>query len=160
MWNDGNGLHLSVSGITESSESRRATALARAVRGWILYDDSWPLQKALVRPDVTYLGVPLARMCVEKFAGSRERILMLADAADEYPPTDALNCVYVADCDAAFARAVKAGAEVMQPLEDKFYGDRAGSVRDPFGQRWSIMTHKEDVPPDEMQRRMAKFMGG
>jgi 2-oxoglutarate ferredoxin oxidoreductase subunit alpha len=44
--------------------------------GWILYDDSWPLQKALIRPDVTYLGVPLARMCVEMFAGSRERILM------------------------------------------------------------------------------------
>ena len=44
--------------------------------GWILYDDSWPLQKALMRPDVTYLGVPLAKMCVEKFAGSRERILM------------------------------------------------------------------------------------
>jgi 2-oxoglutarate/2-oxoacid ferredoxin oxidoreductase subunit alpha len=44
--------------------------------GWILYDDSWPLQKALLRPDVTYLGVPLARMCVETFKGSRERILM------------------------------------------------------------------------------------
>jgi 2-oxoglutarate ferredoxin oxidoreductase subunit alpha len=44
--------------------------------GWILYDDSWPLAKALIRPDVTYLGVPLAHMCVEKFKGSRERILM------------------------------------------------------------------------------------
>jgi 2-oxoglutarate ferredoxin oxidoreductase subunit alpha len=44
--------------------------------GWILYDDSWPLQKSLIRPDVTYLGVPLARMCTEKFKGARERILM------------------------------------------------------------------------------------
>ncbi|MSR35737.1 MAG: 2-oxoacid:acceptor oxidoreductase subunit alpha [Gemmatimonadetes bacterium] len=44
--------------------------------GWILYDDSWPLAKALIRPDVTYLGVPLARMCVDRFKGSRERILM------------------------------------------------------------------------------------
>jgi 2-oxoglutarate/2-oxoacid ferredoxin oxidoreductase subunit alpha len=44
--------------------------------GWILYDDSWPLAKSLMRPDVTYLGVPLAKLCVEKFAGSRERILM------------------------------------------------------------------------------------
>ncbi len=44
--------------------------------GWILYDDSWPLSKSLIREDVTYLGVPLARMCVEKFAGARERILM------------------------------------------------------------------------------------
>ena len=44
--------------------------------GWILYDDSWPLSKALMRPDVTYLGVPLARLCVDTFAGSRERVLM------------------------------------------------------------------------------------
>src|SRR6187431_851200 len=44
--------------------------------GWILYDDSWPLPKALIRPDVTYLGVPLARICTEKFKGARERILM------------------------------------------------------------------------------------
>lgn len=44
--------------------------------GWILYDDSWPLAKSLIRPDVTYIGAPLARMCVEKFAGARERILM------------------------------------------------------------------------------------
>lgn len=44
--------------------------------GWILYDDSWPLSKTLVRPDVTYLGVPLAHLCVEKFAGARERVLM------------------------------------------------------------------------------------
>jgi hypothetical protein len=45
------------------------------------------------------------------------------------------------------------------PRPDKSYGDRAGSVLDPFGQRWSIMTHKEDVSPEEMQRRMAKIGG-
>jgi PhnB protein len=89
-----------------------------------------------------------------------DRILMLADGVAEWPATSALIAVYVADCDAVFARAVAAGAEVVQPLEDKFYGDRAATVRDPFGQRWSIMTHKEDVPPEEMQRRVAKLMGG
>ena len=86
-----------------------------------------------------------------------DSILMLADGAPEWPPTSALICLYVEDCDAVFARAVEAGAEVIEPLSDKFYGDRAGSVRDPFNQRWSIMTHKEDLTPDEIQQRMAKM---
>lgn len=48
---------------------------------------------------------------------------------------------------------------VIEQLSDKFYGDRAGSVLDPFGQRWSIMTHKEDISPEEMQRRMTAAGG-
>ncbi len=88
-----------------------------------------------------------------------DSIVMLASGGAEWPGTSALTCLYVEDCDAVFARAVEAGATVIEPLADKFYGDRAGSVRDPFGQRWSIMTHKEDLTPEEMQARMAK-MGG
>jgi PhnB protein len=88
-----------------------------------------------------------------------DSILMLASGGEQWPPTSALTCVYVEDCDAIFQRAIDAGAKVLEPLSDKFYGDRAGSVLDPFGQRWSIMTHKEDVSPEEMERRMAK-MGG
>jgi PhnB protein len=88
-----------------------------------------------------------------------DSILMLASGGEQWPATSALTCVYVEDCDAVFQRAVDAGAKVLEPLTDKFYGDRAGSVLDPFGQRWSIMTHKEDVSPEEMQRRMAA-MGG
>ena len=61
--------------------------------------------------------------------------------------------VYVDDVDATYERAVGAGAEVLQPLENKFYGDRSGQVRDPFGHIWSIATHVEDVPPDEMAKR-------
>ena len=68
--------------------------------------------------------------------------------------------VYVKDCDATFAKAVAAGATVKEPLTDKFYGDRNGRVVSPFGNEWSIGTHKEDVSPKEMERRMAEMMKG
>jgi PhnB protein len=88
-------------------------------------------------------------------------VLMLASGGEQWPATSSLTCLYVEDCDAVFQRAVDAGATVLEPLSDKFYGDRAGSVLDPFGQRWSIMTHKEDVSLKEMERRMAQTqMGG
>ena len=65
--------------------------------------------------------------------------------------------IYVEDADAAFARAVAAGATVERPVEDQFYGDRNGAIVDPFGHRWTISTHVEDVPEDEMTRRMEAF---
>ena len=61
--------------------------------------------------------------------------------------------IYVNDCDAIFARAVEAGAKVERPLQDQFYGDRSGTVVDPFGHKWTIATHVEDIPPEEMGRR-------
>jgi PhnB protein len=66
--------------------------------------------------------------------------------------------VYVADCDALFRQAVAAGAKVVKPLTDMFWGDRYGQVRDPFGHVWSIATHKEDLSPDEMARRSDEAM--
>ena len=63
--------------------------------------------------------------------------------------------LYVDDVDATFAQAVAAGAAVRRPLADQFYGDRVGTLVDPFGHVWSIATHREDVSADEMQRRMA-----
>jgi PhnB protein len=69
-------------------------------------------------------------------------------------------CVYVEDCDAVFNRAVEAGGQVRRPLTNQFYGDRSGTVEDPFGQVWTISTHVEDVPPDEMKRRMEAFAKG
>ncbi|TWI04619.1 PhnB protein [Luteimonas cucumeris] len=61
--------------------------------------------------------------------------------------------IYADDADAAVERAVKAGAKVVQPVEDQFWGDRMGTVVDPFGHKWMLGTHKEDVSPEEMQRR-------
>jgi PhnB protein len=65
--------------------------------------------------------------------------------------------IYSEDVDAAFDRAIAAGATVERPPEDQFWGDRMGSLVDPFGHSWSIATHVEDVPGDEMQRRMEAF---
>ena len=67
-------------------------------------------------------------------------------------------CIYVEDCDAVFAKALAAGATVMKPMADQFYGDRSGTVIDPFGHAWTIATHKEDVSLDEMKARMAAMM--
>ena len=67
--------------------------------------------------------------------------------------------IYVEDADASFDRALKAGAKALRPVEDQFYGDRSGQLEDPFGHRWSVASHVEDVPPDEMAKRAAA-MGG
>lgn len=65
--------------------------------------------------------------------------------------------LYVKDVDAAFQRAVEAGAQVKMPVTDMFWGDRFGKVTDPFGHEWSLATHKEDVSPKEMGRRAQDF---
>jgi PhnB protein len=72
--------------------------------------------------------------------------------------TKASTCVtlhmYVKDADKAFAAAVAAGAKVIMPLEDQFWGDRYGTVEDPFGHRWSIATHIKDMSPEQMKTAM------
>ena len=91
--------------------------------------------------------------------------------ADEYPDFGALSpaalggspvkmMIYVPDCDAAVKRAVDAGATVLRPPADQFYGDRAAMVADPFGHSWSLQTRIEEVSPQEMQKRFTKAMGG
>jgi PhnB protein len=71
--------------------------------------------------------------------------------------TPASVFLYVEDVDAAFDRAVKAGATAQMPPDDMFWGDRFGSLADPFGHQWSIATHKEDVSPEEMGKRAEKY---
>jgi len=66
--------------------------------------------------------------------------------------------LYVKDCDALTARAVKAGATLLRKVEDQFYGDRMGTVQDPFGHVWHLATHTEDVPMAELRKRAAKAM--
>ncbi len=68
--------------------------------------------------------------------------------------------IYVEDVDAVFNQAVDAGAAVKEALQDKFYGDRIGTLTDPFGHVWHISTHKEDVSVEEMQRRAKAAHGG
>ena len=90
--------------------------------------------------------------------------------ADEYPDmgyngpqtlggSPVALMIYLADVDTVFNRAVEAGATVKEALQDKFYGDRIGTVIDPFGHRWHLATHQEDVSMEEMERR-AKAAGG
>ena len=62
--------------------------------------------------------------------------------------------IYVPDVDAAFARALEAGAEAVRPVADQFYGDRSGTLKDPYGYQWTLATHVEDVSTEEAQKRM------
>ena len=64
--------------------------------------------------------------------------------------------IYVEDADSTVQRAVAAGAKILKPVQDQFYGDRSGFIRDPFGHLWGVATHKEDVSPQEMEERMKK----
>lgn len=88
--------------------------------------------------------------------------------ADEHPelgfrgpqpegPAPVSIMIYVEDADRCFARAVELGATVRKPLENAFYGDRSGQISDPFGHVWTIATHVEDVPPEEMERRAREW---
>ncbi|MBI5264584.1 MAG: VOC family protein [Bradyrhizobium sp.] len=84
-------------------------------------------------------------------------MLMLADASEHAAPTSVMLYLYVPDVDAAYRRAMEAGAtSVMEPA-DQFYGDRSGGVKDPAGNTWFFGTHIEDVAPDELKRRSAEL---
>jgi PhnB protein len=97
-----------------------------------------------------------------------ESVVMLADefpdmeirSAKSIGDTPVTIALYVQDVDATFQAALAAGAKEVRPVEDKFYGDRSGQLEDPWGQRWDIMTHVEDVSPDEMMTRMQQAMPG
>jgi PhnB protein len=71
----------------------------------------------------------------------------------------AIMATYWENVDAVWERAVKAGATVVYPLDDQFYGERGGRLRDPFGQQWMLSQHTEDLSPEEMNRRAAAFFG-
>jgi len=66
--------------------------------------------------------------------------------------------LYLEDVDGVFERAVKAGARAQRPVANQFYGDRSGTLEDPFGHVWTVATHVEDVPPEEMKRRAEAAM--
>lgn len=92
--------------------------------------------------------------CELKFGDSR---VNLGESMEGWPEHSLLAQIFVADSDAVFARAVKAGAKVLSPMTDMFFGSREGRVLDPFGSTWTISTHTEDVSAQEMQRRLNAF---
>jgi PhnB protein len=97
-----------------------------------------------------------------------DSVVMLADAFPEMGyqspkkvgGTPVTIGLYVEDVDKTFDAAVQAGAKALRPVENQFYGDRSGQIEDPFGHRWSLSTHIEDVPPDEMAKRAQEMMAG
>jgi uncharacterized glyoxalase superfamily protein PhnB len=84
-------------------------------------------------------------------------MLMVSDAMRN-PATASSLHLYVPDADAAWNRAVTAGAKIEMPIADMFWGDRYGVLSDKWGNRWAIAQHKEDVPPQEMGKRAAEAM--
>jgi len=91
--------------------------------------------------------------------------------ADEHPEMNAIGpqtrggttvgfAIYVPDVDQRVARAVAEGAKIVRPVQNQFYGDRSGTLADPFGHTWTIATHVEDVPPAEMEQRMKSMKKG
>ena len=114
---------------------------------------------------------------VVRMAGSNGKImhaeLRIGDSivmlADENPPTGVMSPqtiggfsvglhVYVENVDAVIQKAVESGAKLLRPIKNQFYGDRSGSLLDPFGHMWSVATHVEDVSPEEMRKRMTAAM--
>jgi uncharacterized glyoxalase superfamily protein PhnB len=83
--------------------------------------------------------------------------VMMGKGPRGYGGSPASFWLYVDDCDALFKRAVDAGAQVAMPLEDQFWGDRAGAVTDPAGYNWWIATRKEDLTKEEINQRAAEF---
>lgn len=94
-----------------------------------------------------------------------DSIIMLSDEFEQFGNrspksvggTPVLISLYVEDVDDTFNRAVEMGAKSIQPVHDQFYGDRSGQFEDPFGHRWSVASHIEDVSPEEMAKRAAQY---
>ena len=83
--------------------------------------------------------------------------VMMGDAGGEWSAMPAYLYLYVEDCDSTYKRALRAGGTSVKEPEDRFYGDRTATVRDPVGNMWSIATHVEDLSDDEMAKRLAEF---
>ena len=76
-------------------------------------------------------------------------------SSEKYPAQSVSIYLYVEDTDASYRRGLEAGATSLMEPADQFYGDRSGTLKDPFGHSWHLSTHKEDVSPEELNRRMA-----
>jgi PhnB protein len=127
-------------------------------------------KQALGAAELFRLAEPSGKIGHAELQIGNSRIML----ADEFPAMNVLGpetlggtsvsfLIYVDDVDASFDRAIAAGGTVTRPVKDQFYGDRSGSLKDPFGHTWTIATHTEDVSPEEMDSRykaMLKPGGG
>jgi uncharacterized glyoxalase superfamily protein PhnB len=86
-----------------------------------------------------------------------DSFVMMSDAMGEYGPTPTMLFLYVEDVDGVHKRAVQTGATSVQEPQNQFWGDRAGAVKDSFGNTWWIATHVEDVPMEELERRQREM---
>ena len=118
-------------------------------------------QKAFGATEIARMPAPDGTRVMHAEMKIGDSIVMLAD---EFPEMGAKGpkalggsavhlLLYMEDVDTQFPRAIAAGGKELRPIKDQFYGDRSGTLIDPFGHTWSIATHKEDVPMAEMQRR-------
>jgi len=123
-------------------------------------------KKAFGASELMRMAAPGGRVGHAELRIGDSRIML----ADEFPEMGARSPkavggspvslhLYVEDVDATVRQAIAAGAKEIRPVKDQFYGDRLGTVEDPFGHVWHISTHKEDVPADELKRRAAQAMG-
>ena len=124
-------------------------------------------QKAFGAEEVMRCPMPDGRMGHAEIQIGNSKIML----ADEFPEMNAKGplalggspvgiCLYVLDSDASFQRAIAAGGKVLRPIQDQFYGDRSGTLTDPFGHQWTISTHREDVPLVEIERRVKEMACG
>jgi PhnB protein len=123
-------------------------------------------KRAFNATEIMRLGGPDGRVGHAEIQIGDSRVML----ADEHPEMNALGpqspgssgvgfCLYVGNVDATVAQAIAAGAKVQRPLRDQFYGDRSATLEDPYGHVWTVATHIEDVPPDELRRRMLGVSG-
>ncbi len=110
-------------------------------------------RRALGAEELLRLTMPDGKVvhCELKIGDSR---VNLGESMEGWPEHNLLAQIFVADSDTVFAQAVQAGATVLSPVADTFFGSREGRVLDPFGSTWTISTHTENVSPEEMQRRL------
>jgi PhnB protein len=122
-------------------------------------------KKAFGAKEVMRIAAPDGRIGHAEITIGDSRIML----SDEYPDMGARSphtlggspvsiYLYVEEVDAVAGRAVAAGAKLLRPVEDKFYGDRSGSLEDPFGHTWHVATHKEDLSAEELRKRSNEFM--
>lgn len=124
-------------------------------------------KKAFGAVEIIRLDGPGGKLAHGEFKIGKAVVML----ADEYPDMKFLSplsiggtpvtiYIYVEDVDTLVDRAVKAGATLVKPVQDQFYGDRSGQLKCPYGHSWGFATHIEDVPPEEVSRRAAAMMGG